>query len=87
MGSKNLKAIVIGRGTKKVQLSDEERFRSIAKRVKKKIHESPFFKAYSTYGMAGALAAENEIGVLGVKNFQQAGGFQGVENNGHQRRV
>ena len=80
MGSKNLKAIVIGRGTKKVQLSDEEKFRSITKRVKKKIHESPFYKAYSTFGMAGALAAENEIGVLGVKNFQQAGGFEGVEN-------
>lgn len=80
MGSKNLKAIVIGPGTKKAQVPDEESFRSITRRIKKKIQESPFYKAYSTYGMAGALAAENEIGVLGVKNFQQAGGFQGVEN-------
>ncbi len=79
MGSKNLKAVVIGDGTKKIQVADDERFRSIVKRINKKIKESPFFKAYSTYGMAGALAAENEIGVLGVKNFQQAGGFKGVE--------
>jgi aldehyde:ferredoxin oxidoreductase len=80
MGSKNLKAIVIGHGMKKIPVYDDERLRKIAQRVRKKIRESPFYKAYSTYGMAGALAAENEIGVLGVKNFQQAGGFKGVEN-------
>jgi aldehyde:ferredoxin oxidoreductase len=80
MGSKNLKAIVIGHGTQKIPVYDDERLRKIAQRVRKKIRESPFYKAYSTYGMAGALAAENEIGVLGVKNFQQAGGFKGVEN-------
>jgi aldehyde:ferredoxin oxidoreductase len=80
MGSKNLKAIVIGGAKQKVQVHDDERLREIVKMINKKIKESPFYKAYSTYGMAGALAAENKIGVLGVKNFEQAGGFEGVED-------
>jgi aldehyde:ferredoxin oxidoreductase len=80
MGSKNLKAVVIGGRPKKIQVADDKRLRSIVKELSEKMKESPFYKAYSKYGMAGALAAENEVGVLAVRNFQQAGGFDEVEN-------
>jgi aldehyde:ferredoxin oxidoreductase len=79
MGSKNLKAVVIGRGTHKVEVAHEERLRSVARRVNEKIREAPFYKLFSAYGMAGPLAIENEAGVLAVRNFGQAGGFKEVE--------
>jgi aldehyde:ferredoxin oxidoreductase len=80
MGSKNLKAIVIRHGKKKVQIADPKRLRTITKDLRKKIKESPFYNMFATYGMAGPLAIENESGILSVRNFQQAGGFNDVEN-------
>ena len=80
MGSKNLKAIVIRHGKNKVQIADPKSFRLITKHIKKKIKESPFYKMFATYGMAGPLAIENESGILAVRNFKQAGGFNDVEN-------
>jgi aldehyde:ferredoxin oxidoreductase len=79
MGSKNLKAVVVGGRMKKVKVADEEKLRSLAKKINKKIREAPFCKTFSTYGMAGPLAVENEVGILAVRNLQQTGGFEEVE--------
>jgi aldehyde:ferredoxin oxidoreductase len=80
MGSKNLKAVVIRHGKNNVQIADPKRFDKVAKQLKKKITESPFYNMFSTYGMAGPLAVENEAGILSVRNFQHAGAFDNVEN-------
>jgi aldehyde:ferredoxin oxidoreductase len=79
MGSKNLKAVVIGRGTKKVEIAHEDKLRSLGRSINKKIREAPFYKIFSTYGMAGPLAIEDEVGILAVKNLQRTGGFKDVE--------
>jgi aldehyde:ferredoxin oxidoreductase len=79
MGSKNLKAIVIIQSNQKVKIADPKGFKLISSALKKKMKESPFYKMFSTYGMAGPLAVENESGILAVKNLQQTGGFKDVE--------
>jgi aldehyde:ferredoxin oxidoreductase len=79
MGSKNLKAVVIGAGSQQVAIARERELRSVVSRINKKIKGSPFFKMFSTYGMAGPLAIENESGLLAWKNFRQAGGWEHAE--------
>lgn len=79
MGSKNLKAVVISQGKRKVRIASPGEFRLVVRRINKKIKESPFYETFSTYGMAGPLAVENEIGILAVRNFKHTGGFEDVE--------
>jgi aldehyde:ferredoxin oxidoreductase len=79
MGAKNLKAVVVSDGTGKPSIADPERFSRVSSRLRKKIQTSPFYPMFATYGMAGPLAIENESGILSVRNFQQAGGFETVE--------
>ncbi len=79
MGSKNLKAVVVSDGTAKPLIADPERFRQVSSELRTKIRKSPFYPLFSTYGMAGPLAIENESGILSVRNLQQAGGFEEVE--------
>ena len=64
MGSKNLKAIVIKYGKKRPQVADKK-LNSVARQLRKKVKESPFYPMFATYGMAGPLAVENESGILG----------------------
>ena len=80
MGSKNLKAIAIRYSRNRPQVADPKKLNSIARQLRKKVQESPFYPMFKTYGMAGPLAVENESGILGVRNLQQAGGFEDVEN-------
>jgi len=78
MGSKNLKAICIsGRG--KIAVAHPDEFAQERKNWLKKISENPFTKFFGTFGSAGPLDKEDESGLLAVKNFSRAGGFEGVE--------
>ncbi|MDX1778375.1 MAG: aldehyde ferredoxin oxidoreductase C-terminal domain-containing protein, partial [Thermodesulfobacteriota bacterium] len=79
MGSKNLKAIAIRYSKNRPQVADPKKLNAVARQLRKKIKESPFYPMFATYGMAGPLAVENESGILGVRNLQQAGGFEDVE--------
>ena len=79
MGSKNLKAVVVSDGRSKPLIADPERFSRVSSHLRKKIQGSPFYPMFATYGMAGPLAIENESGILSVRNFKQAGGFEEVE--------
>jgi aldehyde:ferredoxin oxidoreductase len=79
MGSKNLKAIVVVGGAQKVRIADPGTYRQVVRRLRQKIKKSPFYNMFATYGMAGPLAIENEAGILSVRNFSQAGGFEQVE--------
>jgi aldehyde:ferredoxin oxidoreductase len=80
MGSKNLKAVVIRYGKNRPQIADPKGLRLTASKLRGKIKKSPFYPMFATYGMAGPLAVENESGILAVRNFKQAGGFEDVEN-------
>ena len=80
MGSKNLKAIAIRYSKNRPQVADPKKLNAVARQLRKKVKESPFYPMFATYGMAGPLAVENESGILGVRNLQQAGGFEDVEN-------
>lgn len=79
MGSKNLKAVVIGSGSHAIEVAHPDTLRSIVKYIKKKITAAPFYKMFATYGMAGPLAIENESGLLAIQNFKQAGGWPDAE--------
>ena len=80
MGSKNLKAIVL-RGNRKVPVAHPELFKESTAKWRKKIKEAPLTEIFSKYGSAGPLAMEDKAGILAVKNFSQAGGFKGVEED------
>ena len=78
MGSKNLKAVCVsGRG--KIAVAHPEAFARERSTWLKKIKENPFTRFFSTFGSAGPLDKEDASGLLAVKNFSQAGGFEGVE--------
>jgi aldehyde:ferredoxin oxidoreductase len=78
MGSKNLKAVCVsGRG--KMAVAHPEEFKQVRTKWLQKISENPFTKFFGTFGSAGPLDKEDESGLLAVKNFSQAGGFEGVE--------
>ena len=78
MGSKNLKAVCVS-GRSKIAMAHPEAFARERKNWLKKISENPFTKFFGTFGSAGPLDKEDESGLLAVKNFSQAGGFEGVE--------
>ncbi len=79
MGSKNLKAVVIGAGSHAIAAAHPDQLKSIARQIRKKIKDAPFYKMFATYGMAGPLAIENESGLLAIQNFKQAGGWPDAE--------
>ncbi len=80
MGSKNLKAVAV-RGTKEVELFDPDGFNRLAKELQQQVSQS---KVYDhPWRLDGATLGTiwiDKIGFLAVKNFQQAGGFEGIEN-------
>ena len=78
MGSKNLKAVCVS-GRSKIAVAHPDEFARERKNWLKKISENPFTKFFGTFGSAGPLDKEDESGLLAVKNFSQAGGFEGVE--------
>ncbi|MCG8638221.1 MAG: hypothetical protein MI862_00715, partial [Desulfobacterales bacterium] len=73
MGSKNLKAIVIEKGThrhfKAVTDQQKEAIRSYATEIR----NAPEFEPFSDYGGAGYLNWVNEFGIMGSKNYSDIG--------------
>jgi aldehyde:ferredoxin oxidoreductase len=78
MGSKNLKAVAI-RGNGKIPIAHPKLLKEESKKWRAKIKANQMCQAFSKYGPAGFLAMEDEMGTLPIRNFQQAGGFKGVE--------
>ncbi len=73
MGSKNLKAVVI-RGHGKIQVADEERFKEVGKRCRKKIAEHPLTKKGGTFPTEGTMMTVHltqETGTLPSRNWQE----------------
>jgi aldehyde:ferredoxin oxidoreductase len=69
MGSKMLKAVVV-RGKGAVRVADREDFKKLARAMRQKIMNSPFFQAVSTHGSMAATGPYGKFGALPAKNFQ-----------------
>jgi aldehyde:ferredoxin oxidoreductase len=79
MGSKNLKAVAI-RGTGDVKLFDPDGFNHTARGLHQRIHQSNAYDHFRKGGGSTGTHATDKAGFLAVRNFQQAGGFEGIEN-------
>jgi len=81
LGTKGIKAIVVDdEGTDPVPMKDEETFKQIVKEHAKTLKEDKgLILLLSTYGIAGAVNMNNEMGGLPTRNFRE-GRFEGVEN-------
>jgi aldehyde:ferredoxin oxidoreductase len=80
MGSKNLKAVAV-RGTKEVKgLFDLEGFNRRAKELMKAISKSNDYDYFTKGSASVGVYMTNETGFLAVRNYQMAGGFEGIEN-------
>lgn len=79
MGSKNLKAVAV-RGTGKVALHDPEGFNRLAKDLQKQIYQAKEFADFKKNGQSAGTFLTDKVGFLAIRNFQQAGGFEGLEN-------
>lgn len=78
MGSKNLKAIAV-RGSKKVNVFNEELLREKVKSFAGKFKDNPFNNLLNRLGTAGVTTLQNTDGQLPTKNFQ-TGVFSKAEN-------
>ena len=78
MGSKKLKAIAV-RGTGKVKLFDARGFNQIAKEIHKVMTASEEYNNFREQGQSAGTFITNNLGILAVKNFQQAAEFEGIE--------
>ncbi|KON26658.1 hypothetical protein AC481_06705, partial [miscellaneous Crenarchaeota group archaeon SMTZ-80] len=67
--SKNLKAIAV-RGTGEVKIADPDRFIGEVQETWIKINENPSTEIRRSYGTRGFLPNANNLGLLGVRNFQ-----------------
>lgn len=79
MGSKNLKAVAI-RGTKEVKLFDPDGFKQLAKEFQQRIAKSDKYEHFRKNGGSTGTYATDRAGFLAIRNFQQTGGFEGIEN-------
>lgn len=72
MGSKNLKGVVV-KGSKKVQLFDEEKTKKVSQEKIRILREDPVAGGgLPSYGSAVLVNIINESGVLPVRNFQES---------------
>lgn len=69
MASKKLKALVV-RGTGSVSVAEPERFMEEVDRVWEKIDQNQAVHARRKYGTRASLPFANDLGLLGVRNFQ-----------------
>ena len=79
MGSKKLKAIAI-RGSQEVPLFDADGFNLYAKELQKKIGASSAYDHFRKKGGSTGTFGTDKAGFLAIRNFQQTGGFEGIEN-------
>lgn len=78
MGAKNLKAIVIARGSSKAGKSRTPDATRAVRRYVEKIKASPDFKTFSQYGGAGYVKWADEMGILATRNYR-ANRFEDVD--------
>ena len=71
MGAKNLKAVVIARGSQKPFPADSPAARDAVKKYVLKIKNSANYKMFSEYGGAGYVKWAHEMGIMGAKNYRQ----------------
>ncbi len=79
MGSKNLKAVAI-RGSGPVSLFDPDGFNRRARDLQRRIGRSNAYDHFRHKGASTGTFSTDKVGFLAVRNFQQAGGFEGIEN-------
>ena len=82
MGSKNLKAVAV-RGTREPELFDPDGFNRLAKELQQRIAKSEDYARQRDFKKHGASAGTfftGKAGFSGVKNYQQAGEFEGIDN-------
>ncbi|WP_457552215.1 aldehyde ferredoxin oxidoreductase family protein [Desulfobacula sp.] len=73
MGSKNLKAIVISKGSHKHFPAVTSAQKKAVKAYVSKIKDSPEFDFFSKYGGAGYVKWVNDFGIMGSRNYSQIG--------------
>jgi len=73
MGAKNLKAVVIAKGSRKPFPADSQAARDTVKKYVLKIKNSTEYKIFSEYGSAGYVKWAHEMGIMGAKNYRQTG--------------
>ncbi len=82
MGSKNLKAIAV-KGTKKVNVAQEEKFRESIKKMHELMRQSPvLYPSFSKLGTPMTVEVTAELGILPAKNWTATGIFTPVETLG-----
>ena len=82
MGSKNLKAVAV-RGTKEPALFDPDGFNQLAKELQQRISQSDVYENLRNFRKHAASAGTfltDKVRISAVKNFQKAGGFEGIDN-------
>ncbi|MCX5902221.1 MAG: aldehyde ferredoxin oxidoreductase family protein [Proteobacteria bacterium] len=79
MGSKKLKAVAV-RGSQEVPLFDPEGFNRYAKELQQKIGASSAYDHFRKKGGSTGTFGTDKAGFLAIRNFQQTGGFEGIEN-------
>jgi len=79
MGSKNLKAVAV-RGTGTVPLRDEKGFKELATAMQKRIKNAKVYDGFRKFAGIGGVAPTNKFHIMAIRNFNQAGDFEGAEN-------
>ncbi len=79
MGSKNLKAIVVG-GKRRAPIADEEKFKELRAAALENIRKSVFAEGLSLYGTAGGIELSAAIGDVPFKNWRRARWSEGAES-------
>lgn len=79
MGSKNLKAIAIGKGGEgEINVADPLSFSQAVREARKRLKGSGTMQTLSRLGTAGTVSVINEAGMLPTRNHQ-SGRFEGVD--------
>jgi len=69
MGSKNLKAIAVARGTITIPLHDPEKISALSKVIRDAVKEGPITRMLYQYGTLGTYRMVEKVGALPIKNY------------------
>ena len=78
MGSKNLKAIAVRGEKHEIAIAQPEKLHKYVDELLEEIKNSPLTKRFRIFGTWAALDANNAIGLLGVRNWQEEC-WEGIE--------
>ncbi len=78
MGSKNLKAIAVGRPTLAMKPHDVDAFREVQTEMREALYQDSMADSYYTYGTAASVDLMNETNTLPSYNFQR-GSIETIE--------